>query len=436
MSETKETIGPITLAPGVSRRHVFVYLFAAFISIGMFTYLIALTPYVLRVNLGLSEDELGRATGDLQFWQEIMLLAVIGFWGALSDRIGRRLVYIFGFALLAVAYAAYGFANSILTLTLVRHVFAMGVAATTMSLAAVIADYTDEDSRAKLTGVAFLLNGLGSVMFFVGLTQLPELFVAQGASEVWAGRFAYLVAAAIALVAALIMFGLKKGLPMSHEDKPSATKLITDGLKAGRNMRIALSYMSAFAARADMSILTLFLTLWVVQAATDTGATAPEAIARAGMITGLAQIAAVIWAPIFGFIGDKIDKLTLLVFGFCISTIGYGWIAATGDILSASAIPALFCMGMGLSSAQLASTVLLAEESPEQIRGSVFGLQAWFGALGILALSAIGGRLFDALGPEAPFVAVALCNLAVLLCALARRVFELKGHHISFGSSV
>ena len=435
MSEVKETLGPIKLAAGVRKRHVFTYLFAAFVSIGMFTYLIALTPYVLRVNLGLSEEELGRATGDLQFWQEIALLIVIGFWGALSDRIGRRLVYIFGFALLAVAYAAYGFANSILTLTLVRLVFAVGVAATTMSLAAVIADYTDESSRAKLTGIAFLLNGIGSVLFFVGLTQLPELFVSKGASEIWAGRFAYLVAASIAVVAAFIMFGLKKGLPNAQEEKPSPKKLISDGIKAGRNIRIALSYMSAFTARADMSILTLFLTLWIIQAATDTGATAPEAVAKAGMITGLAQIAAVIWAPLFGIIGDKIDKLTLLIAGFAISTIGYGWIASTDDILSPYAIPALFCMGMGLSSAQLASTVLLAEESPEHIRGSVFGLQAWFGALGILALSVIGGRLFDAIGPEAPFVAVALCNFAVLACALIQRGIELRGFQIGYQRS-
>jgi len=427
MTQIQHKIGPITLAPGVLPRHVFVYLFAAFVSIGMFTYLIALTPYVLRVNLGLSENEMGRVTGDLQFWQEVILLGIIGWWGALSDRIGRRKVYIMGFMILAVAYAAYGFANSILTLTLVRLIFAAGVAATSMSLAAVIADYADEDSRGKLTGIAFFLNGLGSVMFFVGLTQLPELFTAQGASEIWAGRFAYLVAAAIALTAGLVMFGLKSGRPTGVPDeKPSVRKLLGQGMQAGRNVRILLSYMSAFTARADMSILTLFLTLWIVTAAEATGATMAEATARAGMIGGIAQLAAVIWAPLFGIIGDKLDKLTLLVLGFLISTIGYGWIAITGDILSLYAIPALFCMGMGLSSAQLASTVLLAQEAPKHIRGSVFGFQAWFGAVGILALSAVGGRLFDAISPQAPFMAVALCNFVVLACAAAYRFVELR----------
>jgi MFS family permease len=81
---------------------------------------------------------------------------------------------------------------------------------------------------------------------------------------------------------------------------------------------------------------------------------------------------------------------------------------------------------MGLSSTQLASTVLLAQEAPAKIRGSVFGLQSLCGGLGILALSAGGGRLFDSLGPHAPFVAVAIANGVVLLVAIGRRAAELR----------
>jgi predicted MFS family arabinose efflux permease len=121
-----------------------------------------------------------------------------------------------------------------------------------------------------------------------------------------------------------------------------------------------------------------------------------------------------------------LDKLTLLTLGFLISSIGYGWVAVTEDIVSPSALPALLCMGMGLASAQLGSQVLLAQEAPARIRGSAYGLQALCGGFGILALSAIGGRLYDAIGPQAPFVAVAACNVFVLLCAVAYRVVELK----------
>jgi len=419
--------GPILLNPGVRPRHVLCYLFAALISIGVYTYLVALTPYVLSVNLGLPDGEHGRISGDLQFWQEVVLLASLGIWGALSDRFGRRLTYFLGFLCLFGAYASYAFATTPGELVAFRLVFALGIAATTTNLAAILADYAQYESRGKLTGISFFLNGIGSVSFFIGLTRLPDVFGQRGIDELWAGRYAYLVVAGICLLAALVMLGLKPGLPDDgNDEKVPVARLLTEGLSAGRIPRVALSYLSAFAARAEMAIVTLFLTLWVVQAATGQADSAAEATARAGMVVGLAQLAAVIWAPVFGVIGDRVDRLTLLVIAFAIATVGYGWVATLDDILAPSSIPALLLLGAGLSSGQLASTVLLAEEAPPQFRGSCFGVQAFCGALGILALSAGGGRLFDAFGPNAPFIAIALANGLVLVSAAARRAAELR----------
>ncbi len=426
MQEPSHSIGPIKLAPGVLPRHVYCYLFAAFISIGVFTYLIALTPYILNVNLGLPEDQQGRLSGNLALAQEILLLLVLGWWGALSDRIGRRYVYIMGFAILSVAYATYGFATSGWQLTLFRLIFAMGVAATTTSLATVLADYAAEESRAKLTGVSFFLNGMGSVIFFIGLTRLPDIFAAGGVAEIWAGRYALLTVAGISLIAALVMFGLKPGRAASDNEHAGLARLLGEGLMAARNPRIAVAYGSAFAARADMAILTLFLTLWVVQAGMAQGLSVPEATARAGMVGDIAQLSAVVWAPIFGIIGDRIDRLTLLVAAFLIATVGYGWVASQQDILSVSALPSLLCLGMGLASAQLATTVLLAQESPARLRGSAFGLQSFCGATGILVLSFGGGHLFDAISPQSVFWAVAAANAIVLAIAVLRRAIELR----------
>jgi MFS family permease len=405
---------------------VICYLFAALVSIGIYTYLVALTPYVLTINLGLPESEHGRISGDLQFWQECVLLASLGIWGALSDRFGRRITYFLGFLLLFAAYATYAFATTPNELIAYRLIFALGIAATTTNLAAILADYAENDSRGKLTGIAFFLNGLGSVAFFIGLTRMPDIFSGQGIDDVWAGRYAYLVVAGIALLAALVMLGLKPGRPGNATDKTPVLRLLTEGMSAARNARVSLSYLSAFAARADMAIVTLFLTLWVVQAASGQADSTAEATARAGMIVGMAQLAAVVWAPIFGIIGDKVDRLTLLVIAFAIATAGYGWVASLDDVLALSSIPALLLLGAGLSSGQLASTVLLAEEAPEKFRGSCFGVQAFCGALGILALSAGGGRLFDSFGPNAPFVAITLANGLVLVCAAARRAAELR----------
>ena len=425
MPDSPETLGPIRLAPGVRRRHVLAYLFAAFVSIGLFTYLATLTPYVLDVNLRVPQGEQGTVSGNLQFWQEMVMLAFSGFWGAMSDRLGRLPVYSAGFLFLAVAYVLYPTATSIGELTAYRLVFGIAIAALTSMLAAVAADYAHEDSRGKLTGFSFLLNGIGAVLFFAVLSKLPATFADAGADPLDAGRYAYWSVAAVAMLAAVIMLALKPGRPAQVRERPSVALLLGDGLKAARNPRIALSYLGAFAARADMAVISLFLTLWIQHAAADRGSSPDEAAARAGMVVAMALGASMLWSPILGIIADRINRLTLLCVGFLLAAIGYGWVASLDDILSPAAIPALLCLGIGQSSTVLSSSVLLAQEAPAGIRGAVFGLQNFCGAVGILALSAGGGWLYDAVGPHAPVIAIAIANGVVCASAVIVRRREL-----------
>ncbi len=424
MSEHTEFLGPIRLAPGVRRRHVISYLFAAFVSIGLFTYLATLTPYVLEVNLRVPAGEQGSVNGSLQFWQEILMLGFIGFWGAMSDRVGRRPVYVIGFAAAALAYTLYPTATTVAELTAYRLVFGVALAALTAMLSAVAADYAHEDSRGKLTGFSYLLNGLGAVLFYTVLTRLPTWFAADGATPVQAGQYAYWSAAALAGVAAIVMLGLRPGRPEQVRERTSIMLLLRDGVAAARNPRIALSYLGAFAARADMAVISLFLTLWIVQAAVAAGATPDAATARSGMVIGLALGASMLWSPLIGVIADRVNRLTLFCGGFLLAAVGYGWVASLDDILSAAAIPALLCLGLGQSSTVLTSTVLLAQETPAGIRGAVFGLQNLCGAIGILMLSAGGGWLYDNIGPHAPLAAIAVANGVVGVAAVALRRSE------------
>jgi len=421
------SFGPIKLAPGVTARHVLCYLFAAGVSIGMFTYLMTLTPYILIENLGIPEAEHGRAVGQLQFLQEIVILLTIGWWGAMSDRFGRRYIYIVGWLIMMTAYAIYAFATTMTELFVYRAVFAMAVAATTTNLSAILADYPQEESRGKMTGMAFVLNGIGAVVFFVGLTQLPAIFQDQGADPIWAGRYAFLGVAALAFVAAVVMTGLKKGLPEGVEPKTPVVQLLREGVKAGRNKRIAVAYFGAFAARADMAIITLFVILWVIQASGAAGLDTADAQARGGLFVGVCSMAAVVWAPIFGYLSDKLDRLTITLLAFGLAALGYSWLGMLTDILAIGmVIPALILVGIGQSSTALACTVLLGQEAPKELRGSVFGLQSFCGALGILAIASGGGYLFDLVGPGSPFIAVGLANGLVLVAGILVRRGELS----------
>lgn len=407
--------GPVRLMPGVTRGHVAAYLWAAFVSIGIFTYATALQPYLLEVNIGVPAGQRGVVSGDLQFWQEIVTLLFVGLFGAWSDRIGRRVVYIIGFLITGLAYAAYPFANDIGQLLIYRLIYAVGIAALGGMLATVLADYPVDADRGKLTGISFVLNAIGALLFFAVLTRLPALYQGFGATETEAGRFAYLTISAICVVSALIMLGLKPGAPEQVTERLPLMALLRQGLNAGKRPRIALAYAASFAARADLIIVALFLSLWVQSAALADGATAAEATSRQGALFGIVQGSAMLWAPVFGWLADKIDRVTLVILATILSVAGYGWMGLTPDPAhGAAAFGAAALLGVGQASGILASQVLIAQEAPSAIRGAVIGMVGFFGALGILAISKIGGIAFDAWRPGAPFIIMAGANVILL----------------------
>jgi MFS family permease len=404
--------------PGVSRRHVLCYLWAAFVSIGVFTYITTLQPYVLEVNLGMPADGRGDASGTLQFWQEIVALALIGVIGAWSDRVGRRVVYVFGFLSAAVAYAAYPFANDLGQLTLYRLVFAVAIAALSGMLATVLADYPVDRDRGKLTGISFFLNAVGAFLFLVVLARMPQWYSQAGLDPLWAGRAAYLTAAAICVVSAFVMLGLKPGRPDNVEQRQPLGVLLRQGLAAGKRPRIALAYACSFAARADLVIVALFLALWFNQAAMADGYSPAEALAKQGALFGIVQGTAMLWAPFFGWLADRVDRVTLVIMAVVLSVAGYGWMGLVPDPTEGFAFGAAALLGIGQASGILASQVLLGQEAPGPIRGSIIGMAGFFGAVGILAISKLGGIAYDEWRPGAPFIIMAAANIPLLFFAI------------------
>ena len=195
---TAGSFGPVLLAEGVTTRHVLCYLFSALISIGMFTYLMSLTPYILTVNLGIPESEHGRVVGNLMFLQEIVIIVSISWWGALSDRIGRRNTYVIAWLIMGAAYTVYAFATSLPGLFALRIIFALGVASITTNLSAILTDYSLDQTRGKMTAIAFVLNGLGASIFLGCSTSCRPCSRNQGYDELWAGRMSFLLIAGVA----------------------------------------------------------------------------------------------------------------------------------------------------------------------------------------------------------------------------------------------
>lgn len=412
--------GPLWLAPGVSRLNLATYLYIAFAGVALTTFISVIMPYVLNVNLGLPQSEQGTVAGDLIFYGEIVLLTTSGLFGAWSDRYGRRAVLITGLLLLGLGYIALGYADSLSGLIAVRVFITFGIAAVSVMVSTIQVDYPAEESRGKLSAFAGMAIGLGAVMIGVLFTRLPELYRSAGYDELDASRMTMFTMTAFCILSMLLArIGLIGGQPPHVEGKPGIRKLLRDGLAAARaNPKIMLVYASGFVGRADLVVVGTFYSLWLTQAGIEAGKTPEEAAAYAGGMFAVVMTAALLWAPIMGWINDKYDRTLIMAVALILGLLGYCVMGWFGDPLGDWLWPASILLGIGQMSVTLASAPLMGQESPLRLRGAVVGVFSVFGAGGILFVTSVGGRIYDAISPAAPFIMIGLLNGVLAICGL------------------
>lgn len=421
-------LGPIWLVPGVSLGNMLSFAVVAYTTIGLLTFVATAVPYVLNANLGIPLDDQGRYTGDLQLLNEFVLLLVFAPAGILADRIGRRGVYAAGLGAMGVAYVLFPFAASIFELGVYRAIYAVGIGLATGMLATVVADYPQDVSRGKMVALVGILNGVGVVTVTFTIARLPGMLVDAGFAPLDAGRYAHWVAAGFCFLSMLVAaLGLQKGAPVQREEQPPLRELLMAGFTAARNPRIALAYACAFIARGDLVILGTFTTLWGQTAGIAEGLDPATAAARGAQIFGTASLAALLWLPIIGSVVDRMNRVTGVALCMTIAVIGYVSTLLIGDPLDRASLGLFALLGVGQISAFLGATVLISAEAPARARGAVVGMFNFFGALGIIVAVGIGGRLFDAISPAAPFVFIGLITIPVVLATVLVR-FRAPGH--------
>jgi MFS family permease len=403
----------VWILPGITRLNMIVFCYAAFATIGLLTFISTGTALVLNANFGMPISEQGTISGDLVIITEIVQLLIFGVVGVVADRIGRRELFALGMLVMGVGYLLYPFAESILQLFIFRAIYSAGLGASTGMLQTIVTDYPQERSRGKLVALSGVFNGLGVICVTVLFGRLvPPALVNAGFDAMMATRIVHFIVFAVcALSAIAYWYGLKKGAPVAAVSNP----------------RIALAYSAAFVARSDLVILGTFVVLWGTVAGVSEGMDPAVAAGRGAGLFGLASAAALVWLGILGSFMDRINRVTGLIICTLLASIGYSAMWIVDEPLAPAAIPSFLLLGVGQISAFFGATTLISAEAPRLSRGSVVGAFNMCGAIGIFIASGLGGRLFDSVGPAAPFVLVGGLNAIVTILAIIVRI-KSPGH--------
>lgn len=417
-------LGYIWLQPGYTKLNGWTLLFACLTGIPFLVVINFVQPYILSEMLGVPQEQQGSISGYLAILHEIIVLVLVSPLGALSDRIGRRRLLSAGYMLTAVGLMCYPFATSTLGLSLIRCIYALGATGIVVTYSAALVDFPQEKSRGKLVAAAAVLNGLGILLLTYVGGNLPAWLTAAGYGPIAAGRLAMaLVGAACVVSGIIVVIGLRgNDRGSDNPDKQPFLRLLGQGFGAARNPRIAVSYAAAFAARGDVVVIGTYVSLWGTQAAMAQGMTAAEGLAKATIVFAMIQTAALIVSPVIGIMNDRINRVTALVIGMGLASVGYFMFGLQDTPYGNSSMAIAFVLGIGQVSAILAGATLMGQEADPKITGATLGVWSFCGAIGTMIGSLGGGLLFDFWKPGAPFLLMGAANLLVMAAALYVRI--------------
>jgi MFS family permease len=357
----------------------------------------SLLPVFMVTSLGASMLVVGLIEGAA----EATALMVKVFSGAWSDWLGRRKpLAVLGYGLGAASKPLFALATTSGMVLGARLIDRVGKGIRGAPRDALVADLVGPEIRGAAYGLRQSLDTVGA---FLG----PVLAI--GLMLLWANDFHAVFWVAVipaVLSVALLFFGVRE--PDRPAGSPRVNPIRRENL---RQLRSPFWWVVGIGA---LFTLARFSEAFLVLRAQQGGL----AIAWAPLVLIFMNVVYSVGAYPFGRLSDRMSHRKLLA-------IGLGVLIAADLALAASDRGPLLWLGVALWGLHMALTqgllaTMVADASPQALRGTAFGVFNLASGLALLLASGAAGLLWDTLGGASTFIAGAVIS-ALALAALAWR---------------
>ncbi|HEY9054986.1 MAG TPA: MFS transporter [Rectinemataceae bacterium] len=314
--------------------------------------------------------------------------------GRLSDKYGRKPLFLFSIGGTFLSLLLLGFAPSLAFIFLARILDGLTGGNITVAQSYIV-DITDTKNRAKGLGLIGMAFGFGFIIgpLFGGLlsrfgTSVPA-FVAAGIA------FANLL---------LITFVLPESLTAERKEEIAknprrafSAKLLFQTLeRRGTGPVLAMTTMYSFA-------FVLFESMFAIFASAALGLDGPT---RGILLAYVGLLVAFVQGGLVGFLAKKFDERKLALVGISTASAALLFYALSPSL--PVLIIALFPLSIGSGIGSTMLRTLLSKSVPRETLGGTLGLAGSVESLTRIAGPLAGGALLGILGPRAPGIAASL----------------------------
>lgn len=370
-----------------------------------------------------SDDQVAALFGGILFGAYALLQFLMApVWGALSDRIGRRPVLLISISGNLLSYILWIFAGDFV-LVIIARLLAGAMSGNISTASAVIADVTDDSSRAAGMGMLGAAIGLG----FIGGPALGGLcytYLPRFGSEGELAFFALNPFSMLAACAALLSLINLLWIALRFSETRDPGRVAGDGRRVSiwnladpslgqQVIRLNILYLCYMILFAAMESTLVFLAKEILDYS-------PAGIARLFVMIGLIGI--VIQGGLIRRLAPRFGERRLLCAGILLQLPGYVLLALL-PLLEQEPLIWGGCALLAAGSACImpSASALISRNASDAVQGRALGLFRAMGALGRCCGPLLGALCYFFIDQAAPYVCAAVLLLIPLFLAAGLR---------------